>query len=83
VEALMRAAAASYGGGGAGAGAASASGVQKLLLMARGAEEIDRVRPRWAAAFGARAEVTQAVVGLYTLHSVPIACKRLASHTSP
>ena len=35
--------------------------VQKLLLMAETAEEIDAARPRWEALFGSRAEVTQAV----------------------
>lgn len=73
VEALMRAAAASYAGAyaaaadaGAVAGAgdvaaAGVSGVQKLLLMGVGDEDISRVRPRWEAAFGSRAVVTQAV----------------------
>ena len=41
--------------------AARASGVQKLLLMGDGAQEIDAIRPRWEASFGSRAEVTQAV----------------------
>ena len=55
VDQLVRAANAAFGGN------ATASGVQKLLLMAETAEEIDAARPRWEALFGSRAEVTQAV----------------------
>ena len=55
VDQLVRAANAAFGGN------ATASGVQKLLLMAETAEEIDVARPTWEASFGSRAEVTQAV----------------------
>jgi hydroxymethylpyrimidine pyrophosphatase-like HAD family hydrolase len=55
VATLVRAARAAFGGN------ATASGVQKLLLMAESAAEIDACRPRWESLFGGRCEVTQAV----------------------